>query len=149
MYIISSCLAGKNCKYNGGNNHTDWVVKLMEEEEYILVCPERASGLPAPRPPAEIIEGRVIDKDGNDVTDDFIAGTRVTMDTIEKQIEQGRHIDKAILKANSPSCGYGTVYDGTFSGEKVKGDGIFGKAMRERDIEVVNENDEKLRRKYG
>lgn len=142
MYIISACLAGKNCKYNGGNNNTDWVVRLMEEEEYVLVCPERASGLATPRPPSEIIDGRVIDKDGNDITEDFKRGARITMDKVCGKVSC------AILKANSPSCGYGTVYDGTFSGKKVEGDGVFGAMLRERGIKVVDEEDEELRGRY-
>lgn len=148
MYIISSCLAGKNCKYDGGNNRTDWIIKLMEKEDYLLICPERASGLLAPRPPAEIVNGRVVDKDGNDVTEDFVHGSDITMKIIDTAINDGNDIECAILKANSPSCGYGTIYDGTFTKEKIPGDGIFAAALKKRGIKIINENDKEMRRNY-
>jgi uncharacterized protein YbbK (DUF523 family) len=140
MYLISACLAGVNCKYSGGNNDCAWVREFMEGKDYMLFCPEETGGLPTPRPPAEIRDGRVFDKNGKDITDYFIRGANKTMEAAERRAaELGQKIELAISKANSPSCGSGTIYDGTFSGITVKGDGMFVKLLKQRGIPVLNE----------
>ncbi len=140
MVIVSACLTGCNCKYSGGNNLCPEIAKLAEEENAFLVCPETAGELPVPRPPAEIIDGRVIDCDGRDVTDAFVRGSKKCFD--EALAEAGRRsekIEKAILKAKSPSCGTGLIYDGTFSGVTIEGNGIFADMLAKQGIPLFDE----------
>ena len=140
MYIISACLLGQNCKYNGGNNHTDGVIEFSKKHNYIPICPEVDGGLESPRPPAEIIEGRVINCEGTDVTDAFLRGTKIVWEKIvRKSHELGEEIDGAILKANSPSCGSGKIYDGTFSRKTIDGDGVLAAFLKEKGIKVMSE----------
>ena len=133
--LVSSCLCGVNCKYNGGNNEDKRVAKLMDTHTVICVCPEVLGGLSTPRTPAEIVGDRVITKDGEDVTEAFYKGAEKALEAAEKY-----NVDMAILKANSPSCGCGKVYDGTFSKTLVDGDGIFARMLKEKNIKVYNEN---------
>ncbi|HML37366.1 MAG TPA: DUF523 domain-containing protein, partial [Bacillota bacterium] len=94
MYLISACLAGVNCKYSGGNNECLWVKEFMKGRDYILFCPEEAGGLPTPRPPAELIDGRVFNKLGEDVTEYFVRGAEKTMETAERRAaELGQEIE--------------------------------------------------------
>ncbi len=140
MYLISACLAGVNCKYSGGNNDCAWVREFMEGKDYMLVCPEGLGQLPTPRPPSELQGGRAIDKNGRDITDNLISGAVKTLEKAEeKAAGLGQKIEMAILKANSPSCGSGKIYDGTFSGVLIDGDGIFVAMLKERGIPVLNE----------
>jgi uncharacterized protein YbbK (DUF523 family) len=153
MYLISACLAGVNCKYNGGNNECGWIRGLIGQKECMLVCPEVMGKLPAPRPPCEFINGRAIDKDGKDITDNLIYGAEETLDKAEKRAaELDQKIEFAILKANSPSCGSGKIYDGTFSGVLIDGDGVFAALLKKKGIPVICENqkdeaEEMLKRK--
>lgn len=141
MYLISACLAGVNCKYSGGSNECRWVKEFMEGRDCMLFCPEEAGGLPTPRPPAEFIHGRVIDKNGRDVTDCFITGAEKTMEEAERRASKpGQKIELAIVKANSPSCGCGKIYDGTFSGVLTDGDGIFTAMLKKKGIPVITEH---------
>lgn len=133
--LVSSCLCGVNCKYNGGNNEDKRIIKLMDTHTVICVCPEVLGGLSIPRPPSEIKGDRVITKDGEDVTEAFYKGAGLALEAAEKY-----NVDIAILKANSPSCGCGKVYDGTFSKTLVDGDGIFARMLKEKNIKVYNEN---------
>ncbi len=143
MYLISACLAGVNCKYNGGNNESQWVKEFMKDKDCMLVCPEGLGQLPTPRPPSEFINGRAIDKNGKDITDNLISGAEKTLVKAEKRAaELGQTIELAILKANSPSCGCGKIYDGTFSGVLIDGDGIFAEMLKEKGIRVITEQQE-------
>jgi uncharacterized protein YbbK (DUF523 family) len=146
LYIISKCLLGENCKYNGANNLSEDVVQFCKSHTFTSVCPETCGGLKAPRDPAEIVRSengffRVIDASGKDLTENFLSGAEKELDnsirTAEKMDES---IEGAILKANSPSCGAGKVYDGSFSRTLVEGDGIFAGRLRELGIEIANEN---------
>lgn len=149
MYLISACLAGVNCKYNGGNNERQWVKEFMEGKDCMLVCPEGLGKLPTPRPPSEFQGGRAIDKNGKDITDNLISGAVKTLERAEKRAaELGQKIELAILKANSPSCGSGKIYDGTFSGVLVDGDGIFAAMLKELGIPVITELDEEAAGRY-
>ena len=142
MYIISACLLGCNCKYNGGNNANEAVVRFTKERKYIMICPETAGGLTSPRPPAEIQNGRVIDKEGKDVTVAFVRGSEVSLERVSTESQQvGEPIEGAVLKANSPSCGCGQIYDGSFSGTLTDGDGIFAAMLRERGIPLMTEEE--------
>lgn len=142
MYIVSSCLLGHNCKYNGGNNLNEQVVAFCQKKKYILVCPESAGNLPCPRLPAERQGARVVDREGEDVTEAFEKGAEISMKTclMAAQLKE-EPLEGAILKANSPSCGYGMIYDGTFTGALTEGDGIFAEKLRSRNIPVISEKD--------
>ncbi|EMG31258.1 DUF523 domain-containing protein [Campylobacter showae] len=139
--LISACLLGENCKYNGGNN-TDAIPaealdKLEQIYELIAVCPECMGGLTTPREPAEICtNGRVITKfSGRDVTDEFISGAQICADVAR---ENGCKI--AVLKERSPSCGSGWIYDGSFTGRLVSGDGITAAVLKKLGVRVVGES---------
>lgn len=149
MYLISACLAGVNCKYNGGNNENRWVKEFMKDKDCMLVCPEGLGQLPTPRPPSEFKSGRAIDKNGKDITDNLIYGAEKTLEKAEKRAaELGQRIELAILKANSPSCGCGKIYDGTFSGVLIDGDGIFAEMLMKKGIPVITEQQEEAAEMY-
>ena len=136
MILVSACLLGENCKYNGGNNENACVKAYLEGKEYTAVCPETFGGLKSPRDPAEIRGGRVFLKDGTDVTDAFRAGADIVLEMAKKT---GATV--AILKEASPSCGRNFIYDGTFSGTKIKGCGITVQALLKEGITVKSEQD--------
>jgi len=133
--LVSSCLAGLNCKYNGENNKNDDILRFIKEKNTILVCPEQLGGLSTPRIPAEILADKVIDKNAKDVSLNFIRGAEETL-----KIAQLYNCKKAVLKAKSPSCASSFVYDGSHSGKIVKGKGITTKLLIKNGIKVVNEN---------
>ncbi len=138
MILVSACLVGLNCKYNGENNFNKEIFDMVKKGEAIFVCPEQLGGLSTPRVPAEIkyINGKrcVITKDGKDVTNEYEKGALETLNLMKKL-----GITKAILKANSPSCGCGMIYDGTFTGKKIIGNGITTQLLLDNGIEVINE----------
>ena len=140
MILVSGCLAGINCKYNGGNNYNEKVFKLVKDGEALPVCAEQLGGLTTPRAPAEIkyIDGKryVFNVEGNDVTEQFEKGAKEILDLAKKL-----NITKAILKSRSPSCGKGNVYDGTFSGKLIDGNGILAELLMENGIEVITEKE--------
>ncbi|MCL1983255.1 MAG: DUF523 domain-containing protein [Clostridiales bacterium] len=142
MYIVSACLAGVDCRYDGGNNECAWVVEFAKSHACVLVCPESAGGLPKPRPPAEIIAGRAVDRNGKDVTEEFAAGAAAAYEIAESAAKAaGEAIEGAILKAHSPSCGRGVVYDGSFSGKLTEGDGFFAKLLMVKGVAAVTEKE--------
>lgn len=135
--LISACLLGFDCKYNGGNNRMEdaAIAALRERFELIPVCPECCGGLPTPRTPAERLGDKVVSKTGADVSEQFKKGARVALGL-------ARHfgIKAAILKANSPSCGSGTIYDGSFTGTLVPGDGVTAELLKKHGVRVTDEN---------
>ena len=133
--IVSACLLGENCKYNGGNNKCDEVIALAEKFEIIPVCPECFGGLPIPRVPSEIRDGRVYSKTGEDLTEAFLSGAEQTL-----YIAKEANAPCAVLKENSPSCGFGKIYDGTFSGNKIDGNGITAQLLYDNEIQVFGES---------
>ncbi len=142
MYIVSGCLAGVKCKYNGGSTDDARVLSLIAGKDHILVCPEELGGFPTPRPPAELRDGRVYNDLGQDVTEGFIKGAEKTYAlACERAAELGQPIEKAILKAKSPSCGCGLIYDGTFTHTVVPGDGVTAAYLKKKGIEVLTEED--------
>lgn len=142
MYLISGCLMGHNCKYNGGNNYNQEVADFCKDHQYCVVCPEGISGLPTPRPPAEYVGERILDKEGTDVTESFERGAALSLARALAEAERRREpIEGAILKANSPSCGSGEIYDGTFSGRLISGDGCFTAKLKEQGIKVISEKE--------
>ncbi len=136
MIIVSACLAGINCKYDGQNNSNQKVIKLVKEGNAIPVCPEQLGGLPTPRIPAEIIGNKVINKNGEDVTEYFLKGALESL-KIAKLI----NCQKAIFKSNSPSCGFGKIYDGTFTGKLIDGNGICAQIFEKHNIQIITENE--------
>ena len=142
MYIVSACLLGQNCKYNGGNNRNEDVVEFCRTHKYVTVCPESAGRLPSPRPPAEKVGSKIMDKNGNDLTEAFIRGAEISLKScMETARLSGEEIEGAILKANSPSCGVGHIYDGTFSGTLTEGNGVFAGMLRRLGIETITEKE--------
>ena len=133
--IVSACLLGENCKYSGGNNKNDDVIKLSEYFEIIPVCPECFGGLSIPGEPAEIRNGGVYQKGGNDVTAQFIEGAEQTL-----YIAEEKNCVAALLKENSPSCGFGKIYDGSFSGKLTDGNGLTAELLFSRGIQVFGES---------
>lgn len=140
MYLISACLVGINCRYNGSNTYNEELVKLINEGKAIAVCPEVLGNLPIPRQPCEIItEGdvqKVVSKSGKDFTKEYTDGAVKTLG-----ICKAAGIEKAILQSRSPSCGFGKIYDGTFSGKLIEGKGITAKILDTNGISVFNETD--------
>ncbi|MBR2811332.1 MAG: DUF523 domain-containing protein [Solobacterium sp.] len=136
MIVLSACLAGKDVKYNGGNNVREDLKRLYEHGQAVLVCPEVMGGLPIPRHCAEIQGDKVINDIGEDVTDAFVKGAELAMETCRKNGCQ-----MAVLKAKSPSCGKGVIYDGTFTHTETEGDGIFVRFLRKEGIPVYTEHE--------
>ena len=132
--LISACLMGFNCKYSGGNNALpeQELETLKQHYRLIPVCPEAAGGLPTPRVPSERRGDRVITRDGRDVTEAFRRGAEIAA-ALAKRFRARR----ALLKSNSPSCGCGSVYDGSFSGRLIHGDGVTAEALRRIGVEVT------------
>lgn len=135
-YIVSACLAGENCRYDGGNNYIERIASLVKDGSGILVCPEVMGGLPIPRVPCEICQNKVFNKDNADKTIEFEKGAEEALELASRF-----GIYKAILKANSPSCGKDKVYDGTFSGVIVNGQGITAKLLEDNGFVIYSEED--------
>ncbi|MBQ3255970.1 MAG: DUF523 domain-containing protein [Oscillospiraceae bacterium] len=135
--LVSACLLGENCKYSGGNN----LAEGLQEEltacgiGIVPVCPECAGGLPTPRVPAERLGNRVVNKAGEDVTAEFMAGAQTALEAAKNH-----HCQYAVLKKNSPSCGCGTIYDGSFTGTLTAGDGVTAELLKQHGIAVYNED---------
>lgn len=132
---ISACLLGSPVRYDGGSKPVSEVLELAEKVDVVRVCPETASGLPVPRPPAEQLGGRVLLADGRDVTAEFDLGAQRSLDAVRRS-----PVRLAVLKAKSPSCGVGLVYDGTYSGRLVPGQGVFAARLEREGICVVTED---------
>lgn len=134
--LVSACLLGKNCKYNGGNNLNQNVLDFIEGHEVIGVCPEQLGGLSTPRLPAEIVEGLVTNKEGISVDAEFRKGAQTAL-----AVALEKKVDLAILQSRSPSCGVKEIYDGSFSGKKIKGQGVFAKLLTVHGIKVLDAED--------
>ena len=131
MTIVSACLAGFPCRYDGKANERADILALVKAGQAIPICPEQLGGLTTPRPPCEISGPRVVDADGADKTDAFLRGAQAAL-----AIAQKYGVREALLKSRSPSCGAGVIYDGTFSKRLVPGDGITARLLRENGIHV-------------
>ena len=137
MIGISRCLVGDNCTYRGDSNLIEELKSLKEEA--ILVCPEVLGGLPIPRDPAEIVSEsplKVMTVKGEDVTKEYVEGAKKALDYLLEN-----NVDTVIVKSNSPSCGAGIIYDGTYSHKKIKGDGVFVRLLRQNNIQVYTAED--------
>ncbi|MDE0683158.1 MAG: DUF523 domain-containing protein [Candidatus Poribacteria bacterium] len=141
--VISACLLGVRCRYDGGDSRNELAIKQKDTYQLIPVCPEEAGGLLTPRPPAEIVGGdgddvldgkaKVIDVDGTDVTAAYLKGAHHAL-----QVVQSHSATQVILKARSPSCGCGDIYDGTFSGTLTTGDGVTTALLKRHGITVTS-----------
>ena len=134
--MVSACLAGENCKYNGGNNRNEKVLQLMWDHEVITVCPEQMGGLPTPRVPAEIRDGVVTARDGRIVDREFRSGAEKCL-----EIARREEPDLVVLQSRSPSCGVKQRYDGTFTGTLVEGAGVTAQLLMDRGFKVVDVED--------
>ncbi|MBT6504503.1 MAG: DUF523 domain-containing protein [Deltaproteobacteria bacterium] len=134
MIAISMCLLGINCNYVGKNNKNEKAVDLFRAGEALAVCPEQLAGFTTPRVPAEIIGDRVVNQEGQDVTRQFQKGVDEAI-----KLVQLAGCTKALLKARSPSCGCGKIYDGSFSHTVIDGDGRFAKRLKKLGIAVETE----------
>ena len=142
MILVSACLAGLDCKYNGGNNLNEEICNMVAKGAAIPVCPEQLGGCSTPRPAVEICGGtgadvldgscRIMTKNGVDVTQKFIKGAGEMLKIVNLM-----GINKAILKSRSPSCGCGKIYGGTFSGKLIDGNGVAAELLKRNGVEVV------------
>ena len=131
--LVSACLLGRNCKYNGGNNYDPKVEALLKDHVAVEICPELMAGLGVPRTPIEIVNSEVKDRNGNSVD----AALRASVDMILTQVRR-EGIRYAILKSRSPTCGVRQVYDGTFSGTLVNGAGVLAQALMDAGCQVID-----------
>lgn len=131
--LVSACLLGENCKYNGGNNHNQALAEFLKDKEVIPVCPERDGGLPAPRASVELIDNVPYDKEGNCYEEAFRRGIAVALKAAEEE-----EIAYAVLQSRSPTCGVGRVYDGKFSGRLTDGNGRLAQALLAQGITVYD-----------
>ena len=134
--LISACLLGIGCRYDGKHNANPDVLKLKEKYNLIPVCPEIYGGLPTPRVPSERIGEKVMMKDGHDVTENYLKGAREALELCRIY-----DIEIAVLKERSPSCGKGEIYDGTFSGTLTARDGVTAELLISEGIKVLGESE--------
>ena len=134
--LVSACLLGENCKYNGGSNYCAAVAEYAKDKEIITVCPEVMAGMGIPRTPIEIVDGVLMDRNGNNVE----AALRAAVAQVIEQIGN-EEIECAILQSRSPTCGVNQVYDGSFSGKLIPGSGVFAQALRDAGYRVVDAED--------
>lgn len=133
--LVSACLLGKACRYDGRSVPCEQVIRLGEKVEFIPFCPEEAGGLKTPRNAAERKGDRVVTENGTDVTKEYHLGAKLAC-------EEARHhgCTVAILKEKSPSCGLGKIYDGTFSKRLTDGDGVTAECLKKAGIKVLGES---------
>ena len=134
--IVSACLAGDNCKYNGGNNLNQKMMDFIKTHEMIKICPEVLGGLQTPRPSAEIVDGKVMNTEGKNITKEFTLGAQRAFEIVQKE-----NPDLIILQSRSPSCGIKQIYDGTFSGKKIHGHGLFAELCIKAEYKVLDIED--------
>ena len=131
--LVSACLLGENCKYNGGNNRHPGVLRYIQGHEVIPVCPEKLAGLGIPRTPVEIVSGVLMDRQGKSVDG-------ILRKTVAELVEElaDREIDCAILQSRSPTCGVKQVYDGSFTGTLTDSMGVFAEALQRAGIRTMD-----------
>jgi len=136
MILVSACLAGIKCRYDGKDNANDKVIQMVKNGVAIPICPEQLGGLQTPRIPAEIIENKIINKKGENLTSKFKKGAKETL-----RIAELVNCQKAILKQRSPSCGYGKIYDGSHTGKIIEGMGFTARVLSQKGITILTEED--------
>lgn len=135
MIIVSACLAGEKCRYDGRSCLDEEIRELVLKHQAIAVCPESLGGLSVPRTASEIVNGKVVSFEGEDRTKQFIAGAQKALEIALKN-----NCRFAVFKSKSPSCGLHRIYDGTFSGTLVEGNGITAQLFLENGIQVMDEH---------
>ena len=133
---VSACLIGKNTKYDGTNNYNESVMEYLKDKEYILICPEVQGGLPTPRIPSERVNDKVINKENIDVTLQFVIGATKTIEMLKEN-----NVELIIVKSKSPSCGYKQIYDGSFTGKTIEGNGVFTELAVKNGMQILTEKD--------
>ena len=135
--LVSACLLGVCCRYDGKGNANEAILSLMNREDITLipVCPEQLGGMVTPRIPSERKDGRVYNRAGEDVTHHFLRGAEEAL-----RIAKLYGCRTAILKERSPSCGCGRVYDGSFSGKLTEGDGVTAELLKKEGIQIYGES---------
>lgn len=133
--LISACLLGLPCRYDGASKPQPWAAALAQRHELVPVCPEQLGGLPTPREPSERREGHVVMRTGADVTEQYRRGAEAAL-----ALCRLLGCEAAILKERSPSCGHGKIYDGTFSGTLTKRDGVTAELLLRSGIRVYGES---------
>jgi len=134
--IVSACLTGQNCRYDGGNCLDEKVNSFLSDKEIIAVCPEELGGLPTPRDPCERIGNKVLNNKGTEVTEQFNIGAQAALAKAEEN-----QCGIAFMKSGSPSCGKGWIYDGSFTGKKVAGNGVTTELLLANNIEVISDEE--------
>ena len=134
--LVSACLLGRNCKYNGGNNRNQKVLDFLQGHEVVAVCPEVAAGLGVPRTPVEIVNGVVRDREGNSYDEALRKAVARILDEIREL-----NIDCAVLQSRSPTCGVKQIYDGTFTGTRIEGSGVLAQALKDAGYRVIDAED--------
>ena len=132
--LVSACLLGRDCKYNGGNNFDPKVAEFVRDREIVAVCPEECLGMP--RIPMEIVDGVLINRDGEIVDGTVRAEVAKILERIKNE-----DIEYCILKSRSPTCGVRQVYDGSFSGKLVDGMGVLAQALRDAGYRCIDAED--------
>lgn len=134
--LVSACLLGRNCKYNGGNNYNSEVAEWVKDRSVLPVCPEELAGLGIPRIPIELVNGILTDRDGRNVDEKLRSAVKQLMEQLGEE-----QIDCAVLQSRSPTCGVNQIYDGTFSGTLIPGSGIFAQALKAAGYQVIDAED--------
>ena len=134
--LVSACLLGVCCRYDGDSKPNSDVIKLREKFTLVPICPEVDGGLPTPRTPSERVGDRVLMRDGRDVTSNYQSGAMVALERAKTF-----SCTDALLKARSPSCGSGRIYDGSFSGSLIDGDGVAAELLKKEGVSVYNEDE--------
>lgn len=134
--LVSACLLGENCKYNGGNNRNEAVAEFVRGREVIPVCPEMRAGLGCPRTPMELVDGVLTDRNGKNLDEAMEKAVREILEELARE-----EIQCAVLQSRSPTCGVNQIYDGTFSGRKISGSGVFAQALKNAGYRVIDAED--------
>ena len=136
--LVSACLLGENCKYNGGNNYNTAVAEFVKGKEVLTICPEIMAGMGCPRTPIEIVDGVLMERNGNNVDASMREAVVQAMEMI-----QNEDIQCAVLQSRSPTCGVNQVYDGSFSGKLIKASGVLAQALKAAGYQVIDAEDVK------
>ncbi|MFV2029773.1 DUF523 domain-containing protein [Neisseria sp. S1] len=131
--VVSACLLGENCKYNGKNNLNDKVMLFLLDKKVLPICPEQLAGLPTPRPSAEMVNARVTEQSGKDVHDVYQAGVDKAMAILAQE-----QVEAVVLQSRSPTCGANQIYDGTFTGKLISGSGLFAQELKKQNYSVID-----------
>ena len=134
--LVSACLLGENCKYNGGNNYSPAVAEFIKGKEVLPICPEMMAGMGCPRTPIEIVNGVLMDRNGNSVDAAMRKAVTEALEFIRKE-----DIQCAILQSRSPTCGVNQIYDGSFSGTRISGSGVFAQALKDAGYQTIDVED--------